>query len=275
MTKLRNRVVLITSAGDALGYALATKFAKSGARLILWDANSSRGERVADEMRRLFGVTAAHYQVNMADPKQLEAAVAAVQRDFQAVDVLVNNADVLLGEEFLSIPDQDIETTMRTNTMAHAWLLQALLPAMIERKQGHIVTVATCVDVCGAPRLVDYCASKAAVAALHEGVRQEIRGLRIKKLDVQLTLARVSFESTLLDPAKPKLPLGLAAKPDAIANAIVHAVARNRKTVVVPAHVQVLDGVFQLLPQRAADWVRDKLKLSRVTESLRQDVRTM
>jgi all-trans-retinol dehydrogenase (NAD+) len=72
-----------------------------------------------------------------------------IRRNVGDVDILVNNAGVVSGGRFLNVPDEKIEHTINVNLMAHFWLLKAFLPAMIERRSGHIVTMSSCAGLVG------------------------------------------------------------------------------------------------------------------------------
>ena len=91
------------------------------------------------------------------------------------MDIVINNAGVVSGRAFCELDDGRIERTMAVN--APMWVTKAFLPAMMERDSGHIVTVASAAGLVGAPRLVDYCASKHAAVGFMEALRVELKRL--------------------------------------------------------------------------------------------------
>ena len=93
------------------------------------------------------------------------------------MDIVINNAGVVSGRAFCEQDDRQIELTMAVNAMAPMWVTKAFLPAMMERDSGHIVTVTSATGLLGAPRLVDYCASKHASIGFMEALRVELKRL--------------------------------------------------------------------------------------------------
>ena len=93
------------------------------------------------------------------------------------MDIVINNAGVVSGRAFCELDDGQIELTMAVNAMAPMWVTKAFLPAMMERDSGHIVTVTSATGLLGAPRLVDYCASKHASIGFMEALRVELKRL--------------------------------------------------------------------------------------------------
>jgi all-trans-retinol dehydrogenase (NAD+) len=271
MTKLRNSVVLLTDGGNAFGYSLATRFAQRGVKLVLWDRNATRGQQLADELKRLFGITVYSYQVDLNNRDQVYASAAAVKRDVMNIDVLINNADYLMATPINELNVSNIERTIRINTMSVMWTIREFLPVMVESRRGHIVNLTTCIDAYGTAKLVDYCASKAGVKAFHEGLHQEIRRLKmVEKRNIQLTLVTISFPSSVIDPSKKAPMISVSMATDDMAEGIVQAIKSNDSYRTLPAHIPTFTGFLALLPESWANWVRDFTRVSSVSDTFRK-----
>jgi all-trans-retinol dehydrogenase (NAD+) len=149
------------------------------------------------------------------------------------VDVLVNNAGVVVGKPILDLTPEEIERTFRINALAHFWTIKAFLPGMIAADSGHIVTMASAAGICAVPRLADYSASKAALIALDEALRLELRRARSH---VRTTVVCPFYVATgMFAGAKTRWPLLLPIlRPEDVAARVVGAIQNGRRRVIVP-----------------------------------------
>lgn len=97
-----------------------------------------------------------------------------MRREVGEPTILINNAGVARGKTVLDSEPGDIRFTFDVNTISHYWTTKAFLPSMIKRNHGMIVTVASAASWITAPAMVDYCSSKAAALAFHEGLSTEL-----------------------------------------------------------------------------------------------------
>ena len=120
------------------------------------------------------------YVCDISDREKVYDLAGRVAREFGAIDILVNNAGIVKSHPFLEKPDELIERTIAVNLMAQFWTMKAFLPGMVEKKEGHVVNMASAGGLLGVPYISDYAASKFAVVGLTESLRQEfkLRGLR-------------------------------------------------------------------------------------------------
>lgn len=121
------------------------------------------------------------------------------------MDIVINNAGVVSGRAFCELDDRQIELTMAVNAMAPMWVTKAFLPAMMERDSGHIVTVASATGLLGAPRLVDYCASKHASVGFMEALRVELK--RLGSSVCTTTICPGIIDTGMFDGATSSFPL--------------------------------------------------------------------
>ncbi len=193
---IRGAVVLITGAASGIGRLMALEVARRGAKaVIIWDLNEDAGVEVAEEVRAVVGAAstrggltstastsarstvAASYAVDVTSSESVSTASAAVLQEFGRVDILINNAGVVTGKNFLELTDEDISRTFEVNTISHYRVTREFLPGMIERDRGSVVTIASAAGLVGVARQTDYSASKFGAVGFAESLRAELRHL--------------------------------------------------------------------------------------------------
>lgn len=161
--------VIITGTSRGIGFELVQLFAKAGYQVLAL----SRNEKSVQNLK-LNNVTALSIDLSASYAhKQVEAYVKA---NWQQVDVLINNAGILLNKPFSEISMEDFETVYRTNVFGVAELIRTVLPFM--KKNGHVVTISSMGGVQGSmkfPGLAAYSSSKAAVITLTELLAEEYK----------------------------------------------------------------------------------------------------
>lgn len=262
MTQLAGSTVLVTGGGMGLGRLMALKVADQGARVILWDINSDNLARVGEELTRA-GHENFCFQVDVSDRKAVYEAAERTLTEAGPVHVLINNAGIVSGKPFLECSDEQIERTMKVNTMALFWTTKAFLPQMIKNGRGHLVTVASAAGIMGTPGLADYSASKFAAFGFDEAMRGEFKK---RKLPIKTTVICPFFIDTgMFDGVKTKYPLLLPIfKEDYAVNRIIDAIRRDRPRLWMPPIVYTVP-LLRILPVALMDWVA---KFLGVTESM-------
>jgi NADP-dependent 3-hydroxy acid dehydrogenase YdfG len=179
MQDLRDKLVLVTGASSGIGEALALAFARAGARLILTARDTQRLEAVRAECFEI-GAQARVVAAEVTDEAQVQALADDVHAREGVVDVLVNNAGVVMGGLCWEVEPADWRRLHDINVMGVVHGIRAFVPRMIERgKGGHIVNMASVSGFVGAPGMATYSASKFAVVGLSESLRNELYRHRI------------------------------------------------------------------------------------------------
>lgn len=172
-TALAGRRVFITGAGSGLGRALALKFAAEGWRVAVTDAKPAAAEETLALVAKAGGDGFA-----MACDVTSEAAFAAVaeqlRREWQGVDVLINNAGVATGGTIVDSPIAQWNFAWDINVLGCVRGIQAIAPMLVAQGSGHVVNVASFAGFTNAPALASYSATKAAVISLSETLRFEL-----------------------------------------------------------------------------------------------------
>ncbi|KAK7062983.1 hypothetical protein SK128_027694, partial [Halocaridina rubra] len=163
------------------------------------------------------------------------------------VDILINNAGIVTGKNFLQASDQLVERTFSVNIMSHFWTVKAFLPDMINANKGHVVTVASLAGLAGVNKLVDYCASKFAAVGFDESLKLE---LMVEGHNGVKTTAICPYyiNTGMFDGVKSKLISIL--DPEYVASEAVDGILLNTPVVILPSFCQFLIILKHILPEK-------------------------
>lgn len=168
--KWQDSTVLISGASSGIGAELARQVVARGSQVGLL----ARSVGAIEELSAELGEACVAAPADVTNPAELAAAVALVETALGPVDILVNNAGIGLYGAFLDVDVSDIDRVMRTNYVGVVHLLKAVLPGMVERRHGHLVTIGSISGRIGSPFEAAYSASKFATAALTEALSVEL-----------------------------------------------------------------------------------------------------
>ena len=171
---LAGRVAIVTGAGGGIGEAIATELASQGAAVAIWDVNAERAQQVAKRVEGDCGVRTMAVDVDVADRAAVTAAVEAVERDLGPVDILVNNAGIDVIGPFLDSKEDDWDRIIRVNLRGPITCCHAVLPGMVERGQGRIISIGSDAGRVGSSGETVYAATKGGVIALTKSLAREV-----------------------------------------------------------------------------------------------------
>jgi short-subunit dehydrogenase len=170
---LSNKTVLITGGSRGLGLVMAREFAREGARLVLCARDEQELQQAKTDVEE-FGGEVMTVVCDVTDRQAVNEMIAAVNDQFGAVDVLVNNAGIIQVGPLEVMTMEDFERAMQ----AHFWgplnTIFAVLPSMRQKKAGRIVNISSIGGKVSVPHLVPYSASKFALVGLSKGLRAEL-----------------------------------------------------------------------------------------------------
>ena len=234
---LLSGTVLLTGATGGLGRAIARAFADRGARLVLTGRRTEELEALAKSVR---GRSIA---CDLAVPEQIEQLVA----DAGQVDILVANAALPASGHLNSFSIAQLDTMLDVNLRAPIMLARALAPAMVDRRRGHLVFVASLAGRAASPRSSMYNATKFGLRGFAFGLRQDL-----KRDGVGVSVVSPGFvrDVGMFADAGVKLPPGVGTSTsDQVAAAVIRAVERNRTEVTVaPVGMRVASSVAAVAP---------------------------
>ena len=259
MTIVRGKTVLITGAAMGMGREMAFLFAKDGARLALWDINREKLEKTVSELKNITPEVAS-YEVDLADTAKTKQAADAVHREIGAVDILVNNAGFVAAGLFQDVPIEKHIKTININTNAVMLCTHLFLPDMIQKKEGHIVNMASAAGLMAVPDLTSYSASKFAVVGFTESLRMELRQMKLK--EIHTTTVCPSLVTTGMFDGMKAPTLSPTLTPQQMASKIFDGVKKNKIYVKAPFIVNTIPLTKALLPPNAFAFVNETLKVN-------------
>ena len=218
------KIVLITGASSGIGEATARHLAAQGYRVVMGARRTERLEQIASQISETGG-SAEFRALDVTDLADMQAFVAFAQDKFGAVDVLVNNAGVMPLSALHELKVEEWNRMIDVNVRGVLHGIAAVLPAMRERKSGQIINVSSVGAHQVSPTAAVYCATKFAVNAISEGLRQENPDVRVTVISPGVVESELA--DSISDPASRELMKGyraIALQPDAIARAIAYAI---------------------------------------------------
>lgn len=233
-----NKVVLITGASSGIGEGIARELASAGARLVLGARRTDRLEAIADELRRSSAEVVTH-ALDVTDRASVDRFVAAGRDAFGQIDVIVNNAGIMPLSLMSSLKVDEWDRMIDVNIKGVLYGVAAVLPEMTARKSGQIINIASIGALAVSPTAAVYCATKYAVRAISDGLRQENRDIRVTCIYPGVVESELA--GTITDPAAAELMQSyrsVALTPDAIGRAVRFAIEQ-------PADVDVNDVVVR------------------------------
>ncbi len=173
-----DQVVLITGATSGIGRAAAIAFAKAGADLVLVARRASVLAKVAKETRAL-GAETLTVPTDVSKAAEVKACFGKAMKRFGRIDVVINNAGVLIPSPVVDVRQADLQTMLNVNLFGALHVMQASVPLMREQGHGHIVNISSLAGRRGHSPLGAYSATKFALVGITEALRTELVGENI------------------------------------------------------------------------------------------------
>ena len=189
------KTVLITGATSGIGLGCARKFAANGDRLILTARNQQRLEEISNELKK-DGTEVLTLAFDVRNRQETIKAVNSLPADWQDIDVLVNNAGLALGleQEYKGDLD-DWETMIDTNIKGLLLMTRLIVPRMVERNCGHVINIGSVAGDAAYAGGNVYCATKAAVKALSDGLRIDVADTEVRVTNLKPGLVETNFSN--------------------------------------------------------------------------------
>jgi len=257
---VKNKIVLITGGVSGIGRQTALQLKSMGATVIVWDINKSGLEEMSNnvDMVALVDIT------NKA--KVDENAQKVLQRYPNGIDVLINNAGIVIGKPLLELSEGQIRKCFDVNVISHFFTIQAFLPKMIEKGRSNknnwcqIVTISSTAGRMGVARLTDYCATKYACRGLTESVHSELSELGHTHIGVS-TIQPYLINTGMFDGAVDSQTLIMRLcgcyflEQDYVADQIVRAIQYNKRNVILPTELSVITSWEHTMPDELKDYL--------------------
>ncbi len=251
MSSLQGKTVLITGASSGIGRATAHAFAAQGARLLLCARRIDRLTELVGELTSLpSGPDVFAFRLDVRDAGAVAETLGGLPDEWREIDLLVNNAGLSRGlSKFQDDDPENWEEMIDTNVKGLLYVTKAVVPGMIARGRGHVISMGSIAGHQTYPNGAVYCASKAAERAISDGLRLDLIGtpVRVSSVDpgmVETEFSEVRFRGDAGRAAKVYENITPLTAED-IAETIVWVASR-------PAHVQIQSIVMTTIDQASA-----------------------
>lgn len=237
---MKDKLVFISGASSGIGKACAAAFAQAGAKLILCARNQEALQEIAQALKTQYQAKILTLLLDVRDKQAVNDAIDALPAEWQAIDVLINNAGLALGLEKLQEGDSaDWDTMIDTNVKGLLYLTRKIVPQMIaDNRNGHVINIGSIAGIHAYPGGAVYCASKAAVKFISDGLRMDVVDTPIRVTNIQPGMVETNFSvvrfhgdqqkaATVYDGIKPLVA-------EDIAEIVLFAAS-------APAHVQICE----------------------------------
>jgi 3-hydroxy acid dehydrogenase / malonic semialdehyde reductase len=236
---IKNKIVFISGASSGLGEAMAKSFAKEGAVLLLCARSIEKLESLKSELEKEYEVKVYTYKLDVRDRKSVDEVFDSLPEEIKNIDILVNNAGLALGLEKLQEGSlDDFDTMIDTNIKGLLYLTRKIVPIMVENQRGQVINIGSVAGVQAYPNGAVYCASKAAVKFISDGLRMDVVHTPIRVTNIQPGMVETNFSLVRFhgdEDKASKVYDGIQAlTAEDIANVVLY-------TASVPAHVQICE----------------------------------
>ena len=248
------KVVLITGASSGIGRGLAVDLAARGAKLGL----VARRKAILDEIVLEIGTgkngneqsaNVLAIAADVQDAESMRAAAERLQSEFGRVDVLIANAGIGATNDAAELDADQLANVINVNVIGAANSVAAVVPQMVKRGSGHLVVISSLAAYRGLPKSAAYCASKAAVSAMFESLRLDLRSHGIA-----VTIIHPGFIKTPLTAGRQaKLPW--LQDLDPAVKKIVTAIEKRKKSYAFPWQLATIVRTGLIMPNAMYDWI--------------------
>jgi len=222
--RLKNKVALITGGANGIGLATTERFAKEGAKIILWDV-SDQGNEIADRLK-MEGHEIIFKKVSVTNQDEVQKAMTEAQVHFGRIDILINNAGITRDRTLLKMTMQEWDDVISVNLTGVFICTQAVAPIMKEQNYGRIVSASSNVAIRGNFGQTNYVATKSAIIGM-----TKVWAMELGRYNITVNCIAPGFITTAMTDLMPEevrkqtiphIPLGKWGVPDDIANGYLY-----------------------------------------------------
>lgn len=228
MSAIKNKVVIITGASSGIGRATAVKLANEGAQIVLAARREDRLQQLAEELQSL-GVSAVYKATDVTSLEQVQNLADFTLEQFGQIDVLFNNAGIMPLSYMKNNRVEEWNQMIDVNIKGVLHGVSAVIPHMLERNSGHIITTSSVAGHGIFPSGTVYCATKFAARVIMEGLYKELTKSNIRTTTISPGVVDTELPNLIVDPEvkpifeNPDLP---SIRSEDIANAVHYALSQ-------------------------------------------------
>jgi len=221
--KLKDKVALVTGSASGIGRAIALRFAREGADVVISDVNLEGALKTADEIAAETSARTMAVKLDVSDSSSCSEAVKSVIEKFQKIDILVNNAGITKDNLILRMSDEEFARVIDVNLKGVFNMTRAVARDMLKARSGRIINIASVVGLMGNAGQANYSASKGGVIALTKTAAREFASRGILVNAIAPGFIKTAMTEVLSEEAKTKLasliPLGRLGEVEDVASA--------------------------------------------------------
>lgn len=230
MKNLKDKIVLITGGASGIGKIMVRLMLERNAKVIIWDINQKSIDQTTSEFSDKGQVVG--YHVDISNLEQIQEAAQKVKQEIGVVDVLINNAGIIVGKYFSEHTASDISKTMEINAHAPMYITMEFLGDMMQQNSGHICNIASSGGIVSNPKMSVYAASKWSLIGWSDSLRLEMKQMN-KQVDVT-TILPYYINTGMFDGVQSKISI---LDPEAAALTIVKAIEKNKAMISIPGYI--------------------------------------
>ncbi|MEX0720163.1 MAG: SDR family oxidoreductase [Balneolaceae bacterium] len=256
MSSFKNKVVLITGGASGIGYLMGAEALHRGAKkLVIWDIDEDKLLKAAKTFSNE-GFSVTTNLVDVSNAEQVQQAADEILRELESIDLLFNNAGVVVGKKFEDHSMSDIKRTMDINSCGMMYAARAFLPAMLKVNKGYIINIASAAGLTPNPGMAVYAASKWAAVGWSESLKLELEqtAKSVKVLTVMPSYINTGMFAGVNTPLFTPL-----LDPHDIVTRIMNAVERGKSRLREPFMVKLTPFFRGVLPANIYDFVAGKI----------------
>ncbi|WP_067725208.1 3-oxoacyl-ACP reductase FabG [Oceanobacillus damuensis] len=225
MTRLQDKVAIITGAANGIGLQAARTFAGEGAKVIIADFDQSKGEESEKELLSE-GFECKFIQVNVAIKESVDRLVEQVIKEFGQIDILVNNAGITRDAMLAKMTVEQFQQVIDVNLTGVFNCTKAVLPTMVEKGKGKIISTSSVSGVYGNVGQTNYAAAKAGIIGMTKSWAKELarKGINVNAVVPGFTETSMveAVPEKVIEQMKEKIPMQRLGRPEDIANAYLY-----------------------------------------------------
>ncbi|HVT43200.1 MAG TPA: SDR family NAD(P)-dependent oxidoreductase [Thermoanaerobaculia bacterium] len=249
--KPKGRRAVVTGASSGIGRATALALARQGAHLVIAARRVERLEEVASSCREI-GAVCHSVPADVENADECAALIARATALLGGVDILVCSAGFALYDSVAEANRDEMRAMMNVNYFGALHVIQAVLPQMLERRLGAIVSISSVCGIMGFARMGGYCATKFALNGLTESLRNELLPMGITvSMVCPNTTATEFFEKAERGKQPEASRLILAMPPERVAAAVIRAIETGRYRIIVPFSALLYMRFKEIFPRTA------------------------